>query len=485
MDCGAEINVIDRDFAMAINIGISNTKQVAQAANKLPLDVVGQTMIPVSIQCFTNLGLKPIHLGLMLVVSNLGVDCLIGEPGKAQNNLICFPQQKLVVFGNEPVSCYAHYNNKQQPYVLARAQKNVSLLPGEQIKFELPTEFNTISHVAITPRTDTLSWLLPSVVESVGGYVYLTNSSQKPIKVDKSLHMADIRGTKEYELPKQLMFRKNIKHHDTFQHTTIAEMQDPPEAHLELLQVDPDGILTKEERDIFHSLHKRFAHIFTPQPGRYNGNFGHVDNKLQFSSPPPPNSKTHIPNYSPTMNRILAAKMDQLEEWGILAEPEALGISVEYVSPSLLVPKPEPGEFRVVTDFSSLNVYFKRVPNTSATMAQARSRIAKANFVIHLDFSHYFFQNGMQKCDIKYLGTVHPYKGLRVYTCDPQGLKGASERSYEKLLRIFGDLVQDGRVAQMADGMHILGNTVQDLADNYVEVLNRAENCHFTFKPSN
>ena len=117
IDCGAEINVIDKDFACSVNIGISNTKEVAHAANKLPLDVVGQTMVPVSIQCFTNLGLKPIHLGLMLVVANLGVDCLIGEPGKAQNNLICLPQQKLVVFGNESDSCYAPYQTKQQSYV--------------------------------------------------------------------------------------------------------------------------------------------------------------------------------------------------------------------------------------------------------------------------------------------------------------------------------------------------------------------------------
>ena len=71
-----------------------------------------------------------------------------------------------------------------------------------------------------------------------------------------------------------------------------------------------------------------------------------------------------------------------------------------------------------------------------------------------------------------------------MYTCDPQGLKGTSEQSYEKLSRIYGDIVQNGRLAQMADGLHVFGQTVHELASNYVEVLNRAEICNFTFKPS-
>ena len=36
----------------------------------------------------------------------------------------------------------------------------------------------------------------------------------------------------------------------------------------------------------------------------------------------------------------------------------------------------------------------------------------------------------------------------------------------------------------MADGLHVLGQSVHELAHNYVEVLNRAELCNLTFKPS-
>ena len=107
-----------------------------------------------------------------------------------------------------------------------------------------------------------------------------------------------------------------------------------------------------EEQQIFHDLHKRFELLFTPQPGKYNGVYGYINNKLQFATQPPPNTKTRIPNYSPTMNNILAEKMDLLEKWGVLAEPELLGITAEYISPSMLVPKTDKGEYRLVTDFS-------------------------------------------------------------------------------------------------------------------------------------
>ena len=243
-------------------------------------------------------------------------------------------------------------------------------------------------------------------------------------------------------------------------------------------------MLTQEDRDKFHCLHQRYVHLFTPQPGRYNGKWGYIDNKLKFSTPPPPNSRTHIPNYSPAMNKLLAEKMDLLEKWGVLSTPEQAGVEVEFVSPSMLVPKSDSKDYRLVTDFAALNIYLKRVPNTSASIAQAKSRIAKAKYVVHLDLSNYFFQCGLQHQDIKFLGTVHPFKGLRVYTCDPQGLKGASERSYEKLLRIFGDMIQNGHLAQMADGLHVLGDSVEQLANNYEQVLMRADLCNLTFKPS-
>ena len=86
--------------------------------------------------------------------------------------------------------------------------------------------------------------------------------------------------------------------------------------------------------------------------------------------------------------------------------------------------------------------------------------------------------------DIQYLATPHPFKGLRVYTCEPQGLKNASEHAYERLARIYGDLCRDERMTRMADGLFILGQTTEELFANFQEVLHRARLSGLTFKPS-
>ena len=340
-----------------------------------------------------------------------------------------------------------------------------------------------VSFVAMTPRPTAVSWLKPAILETSCGTVYLTNSSAVPVHIKKSDHLADIRDTYEFRVSTELPPTAKY-HNDQFQFQDLATIKEKPDKYLHLLRVDPDNMLSAEDKQIFHKLHRKYARIFTPQPGKYNGQFGFVDNKLQFATPPAPNSKTRIPNYSPSMNQLLADKMDLLEAWGVLAQPETVGVQVRFVSPSMLIPKPDSNELRLVTDFASLNLYIKKVPNTSATIAQAKARIARARFVIHLDLSNYFYQNGLQKEDIQYLGTIHPFKGLRVYTCDPQGLKGASERSYEKLLRIYGDMVQEGQLAQMADGLHVLGDSISELASNYQKVLDRADKCNLTFKPT-
>ena len=69
---------------------------------------------------------------------------------------------------------------------------------------------------------------------------------------------------------------------------------------LKQIEVDPDSMLTCEDREIFHKINVRFQSLFTPQPGKYNGGHGYIDNKLQFATPPPPNSMAispHIQTY--------------------------------------------------------------------------------------------------------------------------------------------------------------------------------------------
>ena len=227
-----------------------------------------------------------------------------------------------------------------------------------------------------------------------------------------------------------------------------------------------------------------FKDIINPCPGKYNGYYGRVDNSINFASAPPPTIRAHLPKYSHEMLTILADKMDKLETWGVLRKPEELGIVPEFVVPSMLTPKPEKDEWRLVTDFTALNIHIKKLEVVTPTIQEAKEKLAKFKYHIQLDLSNYFYQGGMKTEDIQYLATPHPFRGLRVYTCEPQGLKNASEHAYERLARIYGDLCQTEQMTRMADGLFVLGQTLEDLFANFTEVLLRARLSGLTFKPS-
>ena len=176
--------------------------------------------------------------------------------------------------------------------------------------------------------------------------------------------------------------------------------------------------------------------------------------------------------------------MDKLEEWGVLVKPEDIGVVPEFILPSMLMPKSEKNEWRLVTDFTALNIHIKKLETIAPTIQEAKEKLAKYRYHIQLDLSNYFYQGGMKIEDCQYLATPHPFKGLRVYTCEPQGLKNAGEHAYERLGRVYGDLCAEEKMTRMADGLYVLGDTLEDLSKNFIEVLKRAELCGLTFKPS-
>ena len=119
IDSGAEVNALDKDFAHALGIGIVKTFELATAANRLPLDVYGQTCEPVQIECVTDMKTIPLNLGIVLVIANLGVDCLLGEPAKIKNNIIYLPRQKIVVIAKGKDVEYVPYSQNSHGYLLS------------------------------------------------------------------------------------------------------------------------------------------------------------------------------------------------------------------------------------------------------------------------------------------------------------------------------------------------------------------------------
>ena len=483
-DEGAQLNVLDDKFARELNLKIIETPQMASAANKTPMKVTGQTKEDLVVKFNAGTEVVEINLGKVVTVENLGTKILVGEPGKRDNRVVTVPHEHKIEFrGGEKVVSMPYYRKKKgrKDYKVARVQQTTTLYPGEAINIKLDDEMRD-RDLAVTPRGG-VDWLEARVRRVTGDTVELFNSTEEVVHLRKGDQVADIR-TCGLSQDTPYIRRIHERMSDNFMYTDFSTVKDDPDANLKLLQIDPDNILTEEERRSFWEVSEHYKHLFTPRPGKYNGFYGDISNRLNFASVPAQNTRVYTPNYTPEMKDILAKKLDDLMDWGVLVRPEEYNISVEKISPSLVVPKSEPGQYRVVTDFTGVNVHIKKVPSLTPTIAEAKQAMAKSKYVIMMDLSNYFYQSGVVAEDAQYLGTMHPFKGVLVYSCQAQGVKGASEYSYEKIERIYGDMVQAGRLATMADGLYPKGNSVQEALENYAEVLRRADLCGLTFKPS-
>ena len=99
IDEGSEINCLDESFAMKNNIKFVPTGCRATAAGSTDMQLAGQTEDDV---CLVVQGTKePLSWDLqkMVVVKNLGVNILIGEPGKADNKIVTIPHHKIIQVG--------------------------------------------------------------------------------------------------------------------------------------------------------------------------------------------------------------------------------------------------------------------------------------------------------------------------------------------------------------------------------------------------
>ena len=99
--------------------------------------------------------------------------------------------------------------------------------------------------------------------------------------------------------------------------------------------------MDKHTHEGFEMLCKEYKDIIRYDPGTYNGAYGFVKNTIEFTETPPPNNRCYVPKYSTEQTNRLAEKMDELMALKILVQPEKIGVTPTFTSPSMLVPKPE------------------------------------------------------------------------------------------------------------------------------------------------
>ena len=97
------------------------------------------------------------------------------------------------------------------------------------------------------------------------------------------------------------------------------------------VSVDPDNILGPEMRTKFHELHKHYEDTFNPNVSKYNDASGPIRGKVNMGPILPPQRKGRVPQYNKSKLVELQLKCDELEKQGVLATPEQVNTSVEYL----------------------------------------------------------------------------------------------------------------------------------------------------------
>ena len=249
----------------------------------------------------------------------------------------------------------------------------------------------------------------------------------------------------------------------------IAASQYNQSLHTVSVKVNPDNIITPACEKQFRATLKDFDDVFNPVFSKYNQSLGPFKAVVNMGDVKPPQRKGRLPQYSRNRLVELQAEMDKLEELGVLAVPENLNVTVEYLNPSFLVKKTD-GSWRFVTAFNEVGKYCKPQPSLMPNVDSTLRTIGQWKLLIKTDLTKAFFQIPLSDESLKYCG-VTPYKGVRVYTRCAMGMPG-SETALEQLMcRIVGSLVEEGYVAKIADDLYCGGNSETELLDNWKRVL--------------
>ena len=131
IDEGSELNCLNEAFAIKNKIEFSPTQCSASSADSTGMEVMGQTV--------KDMVISPLHtntvlwdLGKTVVVRNLSVDMLIGEPGKLDNQIITLPHLKQVktkdVDGNTTFIRYWHKNRDSPRHLCTAISATLQLM---------------------------------------------------------------------------------------------------------------------------------------------------------------------------------------------------------------------------------------------------------------------------------------------------------------------------------------------------------------------
>ena len=458
LDTGAEISMVKASVAQHIDTVIKKSNQSAlQADGITPLAIVGETHIMLS-RDNTELALDA------LVVNELDVDILAGISFMSTNGISVRPAKQQILIGDTKIFHYGtspsdspNRVRQTQAYILKPEATSI-IWPGSYLELALPCDLQSECTVTIESRTDNVkfpnNWPPPSNIEAVSGKVRIPNNTAEPLSLRKNEHFCQVCLTTELSYDST---DSDIQLHKPPSPTT--------EFHSDTISIDPDKILPESYQTKFRTLTQDYDDVFDTKIQGCNGSIGPFEAAINMgpvqSPPPTPQRKGRVPQYARNKLLELQQKFDELENQGVFARPESLGVTAEYLNPSFLVKKTS-GGFCLVTAFAEVGRYSKPQPSLMPDVDSALRNIAQWKYLITSDLTSAFYQIPLSKSSMKYCGVATPYRSVRVYTRCAMGMPGSETALEELMCRFLGNCIQNGIVAKLADDLYCGGNTLDE-----------------------
>ena len=472
LDTGATSNMVRASSAKLYGFPITPASQMAcQADGVTPMDGIGE------VHCSLTRGQRTFELDA-LVVRQLDVDILAGNPFMVRNDIGVRPAKRQIKIGGTEIINYSSPSrHTRQPNVrrtqsfLLRNPNRTVVLPGEYVQFSTPSDADSDTLWALEPRLDCPSnmprkpeyaWPPPQQIQSVDHAVRVSNTTDSPILLKSGEQLCQVRHI--------LPVEASASTSPTTTLTTASPSPTTCKPFSPRVILDPDGCLDQGTRDKFISLNLEFDDVFNPSIPKYNGASGKIEAVVNIGPTLPPQRKGRLPQYNRNTLEELQDRCDELEAAGGFAKLEQVNVHVEYLNTSFLVKKPNGGS-RLVTSFGEVAQYSKPQPSLMPNVDGVLREITKWKYIVITDLLKSFYQIPLAHSSMKYCGVATPFEGIRVYTRSAMGMPGSETCLEELMSRVLGDLIQEGCVAKIADDLYVGGNSPIEVLDNWRRVL--------------
>ena len=144
IDEGSEINCVDFHLANKAAIPQVPTLCKAKAAGNMNMNIKGETAEDVKLLVSQNDSTITWNLGKCIVVQNLGVDILIGEPAKVDNKIVTIPHKKLIETNDDKGNkvFLQSMNKSHHERHLVRVTSSQTIFPGDPLNYSLPSSLS-------------------------------------------------------------------------------------------------------------------------------------------------------------------------------------------------------------------------------------------------------------------------------------------------------------------------------------------------------